>query len=322
MFYKIISEQIVIKQWLTGDFSLEIPGLKVVRNGSALRIITPEVETNIIDHKEIDYSKNHIIITGPSGSGKGTQGEMLLELLDIPRDNYFSAGAILRKMINMAELSVETMQDLEKMGISSRILLTENPTIINDLRTQKQISESRDATKKAFSGKTTFDWLKYAVANGRLIPDCWTESIMENIFQNLPIKNGFILDGYPRTEKAARHLVHFFNKMNIPVDQIIVLYVHKQKVAERLLERKRLDDTEESIKARIDFYQDHVEPAIDILQNAFGDKKVKFIGFKAIYDRPSGKLNIEASIRLIFEEIKKLFMVQKTELITNYKNNL
>ena len=319
MFYKIISDSHIIKQWLTGDFSTELPGLKLIHNDSGLRIITPAAEINIIYHSEIDYSKNHIIMTGPSGSGKGTQGEMLQELLNIPQENYFSTGAILRQMIARADQSEDTIQELSRMGISAKIILAENQLITEDKRTQTEIKKSLEAAKNPFAGNSTLDWLRYAVTNGRLIPDSWTESIMESIFGNMPVTDGFILDGYPRTERAARHLVHMFNKKNIRIDQVLILDVHDKKVEERLLARRRPDDTDEAIKARLEFYHDHVEPAIEILQNAFGNKKVKFIGFKALYDRPTGELNIEASIRLIFEEIKELFMVQRKELIINLK---
>ena len=99
--------------------------------------------------------------------------------------------------------------------------------------------------------------VKQIIDAGDYVPDELTNAIVAEAIDNLGNK-GYILDGFPRTINQ----VEFLEK-NYPVDKAFLLEAPKDSVIKRLLSRGRSDDTEETIKNRINVYETETKPLIN-----------------------------------------------------------
>ena len=94
---------------------------------------------------------------------------------------------------------------------------------------------------------------------GVLVPDDVTIKILKNAIKN--IKDGFILDGFPRTIEQAKAL----DKIT-KIDSVIVLDVPYHTLKSRLLKRAeiegRSDDTPETIEKRFKVYREQTAPLV------------------------------------------------------------
>jgi adenylate kinase family enzyme len=313
---KLISLPKTIHQTFQGDhLATAIGSTQIQVNGPKIDISTPDASFRIIKKEIVDTSLKNIILIGPSGCGKGTQASLITEMMGIPQSHHLSAGDILRNFVKIGKTDTG-LDQLAAVGISKTLDLFEDPITSQDTQTLAAIKNAQKDTTNPFTGKTPYDWLDYAVSNGKLVPDAWTKKIIETTFDDKKYQDGFILDGYPRTVEAASHLLGTFKKRGLSIDRVIVLYVPDNKVEERLLQRKRKDDTPEAIQARIGFYHQHVEPAIQHMQRILGYEKVHFIDYKAVIDEPSGDILIEPSINLIFNDIRSHFTITTLEVTT------
>ncbi|KYQ92728.1 adenylate kinase [Tieghemostelium lacteum] len=77
--------------------------------------------------------------------------------------------------------------------------------------------------------------IKEKVSNGDLI----SNDIMLQIIQKslLQTKNGWLLDGYPRTPDQAHHLDTLLQERNIPLDLVLYLDVPEHVLSERIQDR-------------------------------------------------------------------------------------
>lgn len=98
--------------------------------------------------------------------------------------------------------------------------------------------------------------IKEILDKGQLVDDATTARIVEERLNREDCKNGFVLDGYPRTLEQARLFDPGFDK---------VFYLKlKQAIAiERLLKRGRADDTKELIEKRLELYYQQTQPLLD-----------------------------------------------------------
>lgn len=176
------------------------------------------------------------IITGGPATGKGTRSEILSKALNIP---HISTGEILR-----------------------------------DVATRNEE-------------------INYKLTKGILIPDeKVTEFLMERL-EKKDCKNGFILDGYPRTLAQVNLLNEVLKKLGTKVDRVIELVIPDELAFRRILERRscvncgkvygidfppvipnacdfcggkleiRTDDTEETLKKRIETYRKNSKDILD-----------------------------------------------------------
>lgn len=96
--------------------------------------------------------------------------------------------------------------------------------------------------------------------NGNLVPDEVTiEMLKAEVLKNLTA-NGFIFDGFPRTESQAKALDLFLKEYNQTINGMVALEVPENLLVERLLNRGktsgRADDQDESkIRNRFNEYQ-------------------------------------------------------------------
>lgn len=146
------------------------------------------------------------------------------------------------------------------------------------------------------------------IKKGALVPDEVVNGIVEERLKQDDCKNGFILDGYPRTVNQAEAL----KSMGVNLDGVLSIELADEKIVERLSGRReckgcgtpyhvlfnptkvegvcdqcggeliqRPDDCEETIKNRLVVYHNETEPLVDfyskegLLKVAYGQEKLE-----------------------------------------------
>jgi len=242
-----------------------------------------------------------ILLTGPSSCGKGEIAKALCKFLSIPKERHLSMGEILRRTIIKAKVD-----DCFRNKLSQNYGISYNNPILdvnkNMADTIKKVESYRGELEVFFSKTinkiSQLDWLEFCVNKGLLIPDEWTEKIMDAAMENSTELNKgiFILDGYPRTVAAAEKLLETFNKAKIPIIKVLHLSITKHEMISRALNRKRDDDTTESLERRYNFYVDKVQPSIDYLKAKIGASRVALIDAHQPVFNADKTLNVDASI--------------------------
>lgn len=202
-----------------------------------------------------------IILLGPPGAGKGTQAETLVNKLSVP---HISTGDMFRKAI----------KEGTEMGLKAKAFMDQ--------------------------GKLVPDEVTIGIVRERLaLPDC---------------KNGFLLDGFPRTVPQAEALDEILSAMQTALDAVISIDVANEKLVERLTGRRvckacgatyhamfnppmqegicdkcdgelyqRSDDSEGTVRNRLEVYQNQTEPLIayytskGILKPINGDQEINLV---------------------------------------------
>lgn len=139
---------------------------------------------------------------------------------------------------------------------------------------------------------------KEYINKGLLVPDELVVEIVKDRLQEADCKNGFLLDGFPRTVNQAEALNDALGEMNVSLDKVINVDVDKEILIERAVGRRickecgatfhvkfnpskeegicdkcseklhqRADDTEETVSKRIEVYLNQTQPLIDYYQD-------------------------------------------------------
>jgi adenylate kinase len=198
-----------------------------------------------------------ILMFGPQGCGKGTQAKILSERLKIP---HISTGDLFRSL--EGELKRKVAE------------------IIND---------------------------------GNLVPDELTLEILKERISKEDCKNGFILDGFPRNLNQAKELEKITS-----IDKALEISIPDEESVKRISGRRvcpnckvgfniltspkpkvdgvcdfceaklvvRADDTEESVKKRLETYHRETEPVLE-----FYGKKVSRIDGIGTIEEIAGRVN-------------------------------
>ena len=102
--------------------------------------------------------------------------------------------------------------------------------------------------------RTSFDELTFEnrqayklMKQGQLVPNDYAAKLLQERLSQLDCKNGYILDGYPR---SLAQLELFDTK----TDKVIFISVADIEAIKRLKARGRIDDTDEAIKNRLAWY--------------------------------------------------------------------
>ena len=189
----------------------------------------------------------NIVLLGGPGAGKGTQSEFLI-------------------------------RDFGMLHISTGDLLRE------------AVANKTEAGLKA---KTFMD-------AGDLVPDDVIVGIMKEKFETSDISNGLILDGFPRTVEQAKALDEMLGELNTQIDKAILIDTPNDVIIDRICSRRmckdcgqigsvaglneeeksayvcpncggdmyqRDDDNEETVKNRIEVYEQKTAPLIDFYEN-------------------------------------------------------
>ncbi|MFF8406352.1 adenylate kinase [Streptomyces sp. NPDC014846] len=183
-----------------------------------------------------------IVLVGPPGAGKGTQAVRLAEKLGVP---HISTGDLFR-----ANISRQT--ELGKLA-------------------------------------------KSYMDAGNLVPDEVTIAMAKDRMEQPDAENGFLLDGFPRNVSQAEALDRLLESEGITLDAVLDLEVPEDEVVKRIAGRRicrndsshvfhvtysppkqegvcdvcggelyqRDDDTEETVRKRLEVYHTQTEPIID-----------------------------------------------------------
>ncbi len=102
---------------------------------------------------------------------------------------------------------------------------------------------------------------------GDLVPDEVVIGIIKERLAEADCKGGFLLDGFPRTIEQAKALDVLLKSMNLQLDAVINISVPDEELLNRLLERAKIegrsDDNEETIKNRLNNYNQKTFPLIE-----------------------------------------------------------
>ncbi len=113
---------------------------------------------------------------------------------------------------------------------------------------------------------------KDLMASGSLVPDEIVIGIISDRLDQPDMKNGFILDGFPRTVPQAEALDELLKHKHMKLDAVIELRVNESALLARVEKRAeetrargeevRLDDTPEVLTKRLAAYRSQTEPLI------------------------------------------------------------
>jgi len=191
---------------------------------------------------------------------------------------------------------------------------TQAETIVNEFKIphvstgdmfRKNIKEETELGKR----------VKEFLDKGALVPDELTIEIVKDRLLQDDCKNGFLLDGFPRTIEQANALDKVLGDMGQKLDYVVNIQVDSKLLVDRAVGRRickdcgqtyhiiynkpkkegicdkcggelyqRKDDTEETVANRINVYQEQTKPLIEyytkkgIILNINGEQPIDKVG--------------------------------------------
>lgn len=158
-----------------------------------------------------------------------------------------------------------------------------------------------DIFRKHIKEKTELGQLAESyISKGQLVPDNVTIDLVENRLKEEDVKNGIILDGFPRTVKQAEALDKMLEQEGKQVDVVINLTTPEEEIIERVVNRRicsnpecktiynlqlnppkkenvcdkcghqliqRKDDNVETVKSRLKSYFELTSPLVEYYKN-------------------------------------------------------
>ncbi|GHG45895.1 adenylate kinase [Flavimobilis marinus] len=101
-------------------------------------------------------------------------------------------------------------------------------------------------------------------AKGELVPDSVTNAMVRDRLAQDDVRDGFLLDGYPRNVAQVLELDTILADLGLSLDGAVEITADSEVVVERLLGRAALegreDDTEDVIRHRLDVYAAQTAP--------------------------------------------------------------
>ncbi|MGO1227659.1 adenylate kinase [Brachybacterium sp. AOP42-C2-15] len=128
-----------------------------------------------------------------------------------------------------------------------------------------------DIFRANVSGETELGVLaKSYMDKGEYVPDSVTNDMVRSRLGEADAQDGFLLDGYPRTLDQVEALDGMLTELGTTLDAVLLLVVETEEVVGRLVERGeqqgRSDDTEETIRRRLEVYAEQTAPLIDVYE--------------------------------------------------------
>jgi adenylate kinase len=111
---------------------------------------------------------------------------------------------------------------------------------------------------------------------GDLVPSELTNDLVDDRLNNPDTRDGFILDGYPRSVDQARALHDMLERRGIQLDAVVEFRVAEQELFDRLRARGRADDTDDVIHNRMNVYRDETAPLLEYYRDEL--KSVDAVG--------------------------------------------
>ena len=139
---------------------------------------------------------------------------------------------------------------------------------------------------------------KKYIDNAQLVPDEVTINMVKDRLTHDDCREGYLLDGFPRTVQQAEALEEFLHNRSEKIDTALLIDVPMSFILERMTGRRvcpscgasyhvkfnppstegkcdvcgsdiiqRKDDTEETVSERLDVYQNQTQPLIDFYKN-------------------------------------------------------
>lgn len=173
------------------------------------------------------------------------------------------------------------------------------PAISTGEMIRGEIAKGSDLGKKA----------QTLINGGKLLPDEIINDMIKVRIKEDDCKNGFILDGFPRTVNQAEAA----EELGIEIDKVILIEVSDDEIIKRISGRRhcenckkgyhtiymrpqeedvcdicggklvcRDDDTEETVKIRLSEYHEKTEPLVDYYENK--NLLIRVIGQEKIED--------------------------------------
>ena len=142
--------------------------------------------------------------------------------------------------------------------------------ILEDTYSIVQLSTGDILRKAVADGTELGKQASEIMARGDLVPDSVIIPIVEERIQEADCKNGFILDGFPRTVAQAEALDDMLARLSMPLDAVIELVVDHAILLDRVKKRAaesegpvRADDNEEALRKRLAVYSESTAPVRD-----------------------------------------------------------
>jgi adenylate kinase len=112
--------------------------------------------------------------------------------------------------------------------------------------------------------------VKATIDAGDYVPDTLTNALVTSRLEEPDAREGFLLDGYPRTVDQIAYLDDLLAGKGQALDAVIQLLADKEEVVTRLrkraLEQGRTDDTEDAIRHRQDVFARETAPLIPVFR--------------------------------------------------------
>jgi adenylate kinase len=107
---------------------------------------------------------------------------------------------------------------------------------------------------------------------GELVPDEIVIGLIEERISGPDARDGFLLDGFPRTIEQARALERLLAGNGASLDAVINLLVPEEVLLSRMAGRASLegrsDDRPETVRERLRVYRDRTEPLVEHYREA------------------------------------------------------
>jgi adenylate kinase len=130
----------------------------------------------------------------------------------------------------------------------------------------RQLSTGEMLREAVASGSPLGLEAKRIMDAGELVPDSVMIRMISDRVDQADCRNGFILDGFPRTVAQAEALDAMLAEKGRAIDHVIEFQVDEEAMVARILKRReeegRSDDNEETLRRRLDVYRRQTAPII------------------------------------------------------------
>ncbi|PID64163.1 MAG: adenylate kinase [Gammaproteobacteria bacterium] len=102
---------------------------------------------------------------------------------------------------------------------------------------------------------------KTVMDKGELVSDKIILGMVESQIRNSG--KGMLFDGFPRTTVQAEGLDKLLKSLDSGIDHVVLLDVDNEEIVERMLARGRDDDNEETIRNRLEVFNNQTAPLVE-----------------------------------------------------------